>query len=118
MLAALNNLNVLSCDIGNAFIQAKNTQERVHVIVEPELFGKDNEGKVAVIGRALYGLKSASAAWQNHFSKIILETLGYEETWADPDVYRKASIKLDGSKYYSYLVIYVDDVLCMYHNSN
>ena len=116
MLAALNNINILSCDIGNAFIQAKNTQERVHVIVGPELFGKENEGKIAVISRALYGLKSASAAWRNHFSKFILETLGYQETWADPDVYRKACTKQDGTKYYSYLVIYVDDVLCMHHN--
>ena len=32
---------------------------------------------------------------------------------ADLDVYRKAKVRKDGTRYYSYLVIYVDDVLCV-----
>ena len=111
-LAGLNNLKILACDIGNAYLNAPN-RERVHVVVGKELFGAENEGKYAVIERALHGLKSASAAWRSHFSDTIMKILGYSPTYAVNDVYIKARQRKDGSKYYSYLIIYVDDVLCI-----
>ena len=112
LLAALNGLKILACDIGNAYLNAPN-RERVHVRVGKELFGPENEGKHAVIDRALYGLKSASAAWRSHFSDTITKVLGYSPSYADNDVYIKARIRSNGSSYYSYLIIYVDDVLCI-----
>jgi len=66
MLAGLNDLDVIACDIGNAYLNAPN-HERVYVIVGKALFGHENVGKRAVIVHALYGLKSASAAWRHHF---------------------------------------------------
>ena len=113
MIAALNDIEVLSTDIGNAYLNAKN-REKVHVIVGPELFGDQFSGQYAIITRALYGLKSAGAAWHSHLSNFIKEELGYKSTVADPDVYLKPCIKQNGEKYYSYLVIYVDDVLCFH----
>jgi len=115
LLAGLNNLKILACDIGNAYLNAPN-REKVHVKVGKELFGSENEGKYAVVDRALYGLKSASAAWRSHFSDTITKVLGYSLTYADNDVYIKARTRGDGSKYYSYLIIYVDDVLCIDEN--
>ena len=115
MIAALNDLDILSTDIGNAYLNAIN-REKVHVIVGPELFGEQYSGQYAIIVRALYGLKSAGAAWHSHLSKYITEELGYKSTIADPDVYLKPCIKPNGEKYYSYLVIYVDDVLCFHHH--
>ena len=112
LLAGLNDLDIMACDIGNAYLNAPN-RERVHVIVGKELFGPEHEGKKAIIVRALYGLKSASAAWRHHFFQTITQKLEYKSTIADPDVYIKAKCKSDGSKYYSYLIIYVDDVLCI-----
>ena len=47
---------------------------------------------------------------------FITKELGYSSSIADPDVYLKAFKKPDGSKYYSHLIIYVDDVLCIHHN--
>ena len=113
MAAALNDIEVLSTDIGNAYLNARN-REKVHVIVGPELFGEQFSGQYAIITRALYGLKSAGAAWHSHLSGFIKEELGYKSTIADPDVYLKPCIKKTGEKYYSYLVIYVDDVLCFH----
>ena len=115
MLAALNDLDVLMADIGNAYLNAP-CRERVHVKCGPELFGPDNEGKIAIVVRALYGLKSAGNAWRHHFSTCIQSDLGYTPTKADPDVYRRIEHRPDGSAYYSYLVVYVDDVLCIHHN--
>ena len=112
LLASLNDLNILSADIGNAFLNAP-PRERVHVTLGPDIFGREYEGRTAVIVRALYGLKSASAAWRHHFSSFIRNELKYVPTLADPDVYRKPMCKPDGFEYYSYLVLYVDDVLCL-----
>ena len=110
ILAHLNGLKVMVCDIGNSYLNAPN-RERVHVKVGKELFEPENEGKQAVICCVLYGLKTASAAWRNHFHQTIIQVLGYESTVADPDVYRRPKAWRDGSTYYLYLVVYVDDVL-------
>ena len=114
LAAALNNLDVKVTDIGNAYLNAKN-KERVHSTACALLFGEANKGKTVVIVRALYGLKSAGNAWRHHFANFIRNTLGYSPTIADPDVYRKVQTKPDGSKYYSYLIVYVDEILCIHH---
>ena len=114
MIAALNNLHVHVTDIGNAYLNAP-PKERVHVVVGPELFGQDHSGETAVIVRALYGLKSAGNAWREYFATYIRDTLKFTPTMADPDVYRRPEVDSDGKPYYAYLIIYVDDVLCIHH---
>ena len=42
--------------------------------------------------------------------------LGYESCKADPDVLIKEFNKPDGSAYYGYVLLYVDDALCINHN--
>ena len=115
LLAALNDLDVMMADIGNAYLNAK-CKERVHVKCGPELFGREHEGKIAVIVRALYGLKTAGNSWRNHLASVIRDELKYQPTVADPDVYRKAEVTSDRREYYSYLVIYVDDILSITEN--
>jgi hypothetical protein len=44
--------------------------------------GKD-KGKVLIVVRALYGLKSAGASWRAALAKV-LAGLGFESTTADP----------------------------------
>ena len=100
----------MACDIGNAFLNVPN-RERVHVIVGKELFGPEYENKRAVVVRALYGLKSASAALRHHFAATTTNDLGYKSTVADPEVYFKPKVKPDDFKYYACLIVYVDDVL-------
>ena len=59
-IAALNDLGVKVCDVLNAYTTAPITK-KVWTILGPE-FGS-NAGKSAIIVRALYGLKSAGAAF-------------------------------------------------------
>ena len=115
LIAALNNLSVASTDIGNAYLNAP-PKERVHVVVGDELFGPEHKGETAVIVRALYGLKTAGNAWRHHLANFIRDELHYVDTKADPDVYRRPELSPDGKKYYSYLIVYVDDVLCIHHH--
>ena len=60
MLSALNSLEMKCGNVLNAYITAPIT-EKVWTILRPE-FGAD-QGKKALIVRALYGLKSAGAAF-------------------------------------------------------
>ena len=40
--------------------------------------------------------------------------LGYKASKGDPDVFMKREVQDDGTEYYSYFVIYVDDILCVH----
>jgi hypothetical protein len=112
-MAALNDLEVKAADIQNAYLTAPVT-EKIWTKLGPE-FGTD-AGKLAVIVRALYGLKSASASFRNHLAGYMRE-LGYDSCKVDPDVWMKPETRPDdGFKYYSYVICYVDDVLCIHHN--
>lgn len=74
LIAMLNNIEVLSADVGNAYLNAS-TKERIHTICGPE-FGPTLIGRVAIITRTLYGLKSSGAAWRNLFAGT-LSDLGF-----------------------------------------
>ena len=59
-IAALNDLNILACDIQNAYLTA-DCREKIYTKAGPE-FGSD-AGKIMIVRKALYGLKSSGAAF-------------------------------------------------------
>mmetsp|Transcript_22895 Transcript_22895/g.32277 ORF Transcript_22895/g.32277 Transcript_22895/m.32277 type:complete len:129 (+) Transcript_22895:714-1100(+) len=61
LIPALNDLDIRAADIGNAYLNA-NCKERVHTTLYHVLLGPEHKDKVALIVRALYGLKSSGAA--------------------------------------------------------
>ena len=114
MLAALNDLQVKAGDVLNAYITAP-VKEKVWTILGPE-FGNDS-GKSAIIVRALYGLKSAGAAFRAHLASFMRQ-MGYTSCKADPDLWFKAETRPDDSVlYYAYILCYVDDILCIHHDA-
>ena len=112
LIAALNGLDIIACDVGNAYLNAP-CREKVWFVAGPE-FGS-RQGMVVRIVRALYGLKSSGASWRAMFNSTIIE-MGFEPIIADPDAYRRATAKPDGFKYYEYILVYVDDVLIISHS--
>jgi hypothetical protein len=108
-IAALNDLDILMADIGNAYLNA-DCREKIWMIAGPE-FGA-NKGRKVIIVRALYGLKSASAAWRAHLAQSMSD-LGFTPCQADPDVWMKMATKPDGFQYWEYVLIYVDDILAV-----
>ncbi|KAI2492438.1 Reverse transcriptase (RNA-dependent DNA polymerase) [Fragilaria crotonensis] len=109
-LAALNGLDILAADIQNAYLSAP-TEERLYVVAGLE-FPPDLRGRPAKIVRALYGMKSSGARFRDHLAAS-LRDMGYVSCKADPDVWMKAATKADGTKFYSYVLAYVDDILCL-----
>jgi Reverse transcriptase (RNA-dependent DNA polymerase) len=113
MLATLNGLSVLSADVQNAYLNAP-TKEKCYCIAGPE-FGQDKVGRPVLIVRALYGLRSSGARWRDHLAETI-RTLGFRACLADPDVWMRPAVKPDGTKYWEYVLVYVDDLLAVSHD--
>jgi hypothetical protein len=85
-IAALNNLEVKVCDVLKAYITAPITH-KIWTTLGPE-FGPD-AGKTAIIVRALYGLKSAGAAFCAHLASFMRQ-MGYTSCKSDPNLWMKA----------------------------
>lgn len=108
LIAALNGLDVHSCDIKNAYLTA-DCREKITTTAGPE-FGPELNGKLMIIRKALYGLKSSGAAFRAHLADHIY-AMGFVPTRADPDVWFRPAVKENGFKYYEYILCYVDDIL-------
>ena len=112
-IAALNDFKVLAFNIQNAYLTAK-FREKIWTIAGTE-FGSYT-GKIMIVVRALYGLKSSGAV----FKALLDETLydiGYTLSKADPDVWLRSAVKTDGFEYYEMILFYVDDVLSILHDA-
>jgi hypothetical protein len=110
-IAALNDLDILVCDIEGAYLTAK-CRERIYTKAGPE-FGSE-AGTHMIVKMALYGLKSSGAAFRSKLAGVLHE-LGYRPSLADPDVWLKSAIKPDGFEYYEIVLCYVDDVMAISH---
>ena len=101
-------------DIRNDYLLAPSSQKDF-MICGPA-FGLENKGKVALIKRALYGSKYAGRDFRNHL-RSCMRHLDFESCPSDPDVWTILSKKSNGSKYYEYVLLYTDNVLCISENA-
>ena len=109
-IAALNDLSLMGADVHNAFLKAPN-KEKCLIVAGPE-FGHE-EGKVFLVVKTLYGLKSASFSFRSYMAEKLTE-MGFTSSIADPDVWlRRAAIKADGDEYYEFVLMYVDNILAI-----
>ena len=83
-VAALNDLQVMSCDIQNAYLMA-DCREKIWTYAGPE-FGLE-QGNIMFVRTALYGLKCSDTAFWAHLAET-LHDIGFCPTRADPDVWR------------------------------
>mmetsp|Transcript_7105 Transcript_7105/g.6739 ORF Transcript_7105/g.6739 Transcript_7105/m.6739 type:complete len:182 (+) Transcript_7105:825-1370(+) len=110
-IAALNGVDACDADIRNAYLQAPSSRKDC-VICGAE-FGFEHEGKVALIHRALYGGKTTGKYFRNHL-RSCMRHLDFVFYLADPDVWMRSAIKSDGTEHYEYILLYTDDVICVY----
>jgi hypothetical protein len=84
-LTALNDLDVMMGDIENTYFTAPIT-EKVWTVLGPEF--SEDAAKRSLIARALYGLKSAGAAFRNHLASC-MDHLGWKPCLADRYIWNK-----------------------------
>ena len=69
LLASLNNLEIFSCEIGNAYLDAK-CREKLWTEAGTE-FGTEKV-IVIIIARAIYGLKISGTAWRSKLAETLM----------------------------------------------
>ena len=113
LLAALNGLDIIGADVAGAYLNAPG-HEKVFTICGLE-FGAENVGKIAIITKALYGLKTSAFAWREQLLRTLREDLHYSPCLPDNDVWLRKSTKPDGTRYYEMTFVYMDDLLVISH---
>jgi hypothetical protein len=97
LIVALNDLDVFAADIQNSYLTSP-CEEKIYTILGPE-FGPHWQGKKALVVRALYGLKSAGAAFCNHLASC-LGHLGFTTSRGYPDDWFRPAVKPNGEEFY------------------
>ena len=92
------------------------TTEKYYIICGYE-FGQEFVGQKALVTRALYGMKSSGRDFRNHL-RDCMDHLGYQSCLADPDLWFCVSKLDNGTEYYEYILLYVDDCLVVSEHPN
>jgi hypothetical protein len=82
LIAALNDLDLMSCDLENAYLVASCGEK---IWFEGGLECGKDKGKVCIIVCSLYRLKSTGAAFRAALAQV-LQDLGYTSSKVNPDV--------------------------------
>ena len=85
ILASLNDLEIFTCDIGNAYIDEKYIEK---IWTEAGTESGTEKGMVTIITRALYGIKISGDSCKEKISETLMP-LGYKSYKADADVWTK-----------------------------
>ena len=91
-IVALHDLKVMACGIQIAYLTA-DCREKIWTKAGPELGSEADT--VFIVKKALYGLKSAGAAFRSLLADTLMDT-GYRPTKADPNVWPKPAMKANG----------------------
>ena len=79
----LNELDVLVCDIHNAYLM-EDFRERVWVVARPKFGSEARENMLT--RKELYGLKISSTAFRDFLVQILYE-MGYQTSYDDLDLW-------------------------------
>ena len=107
LMATLNNLDVLFGDIKNAFLEVL-TKSKILLYARDEQ--KADKDKEVFVVRALYGLNFSALQFRNGLAETLGNRIGYKSSLADPDLWYKFMTDADGFEFYSYILVYVDDI--------
>ena len=113
IISSLKDLDICACNIGNAYLSSPCRYKLW--TEEGSEFGSE-KGYVFLIVRALYGLKSSGADWISKLAET-LNSMGYRSTESDLGVCIKRETIYNGTAYYNYMFVYVDDVLHLTKNA-
>eukprot|EP00957_Ditylum_brightwellii_P165554 12603521-Ditylum_brightwellii.AAC.2 len=107
-LAMLNDMRILTADISSAYLMAE-TREKMYTKLGPELGNQD--GKHAIIRKALYGLVGSCAQFHHHLCGEMAK-LGFAPSKVDQDLWMR-----DADNHYKYIAKYIGNILIVARNS-
>ena len=79
------------------------------------ILGRD-KGRVILLFRELYVLKRSIVA-RLYILEQTLRYIDYESSLDDPDVWFMPDIRPNGDKYYAYIIIYLEELLHIHHQT-
>ena len=112
-IAALNGVDVMPCNLENAYL---NVMCRNKIFFEGGTKCGEDKGKVLIVVRALYGLKSGGSSWCAAIAKV-LKDLDFVSTLDDTDVWIREAFREDGFNYYEMIFLYIDNILAVSHKA-
>lgn len=109
LVAAANDLEVLTGDIGNAYLYARNSMDvAVKLGLDFHLYDENiPTGELARVEQALYGCQVSAHQWHAYLADSLL-AMGFEPTRFDPDVWIRFNKK---HGLYEYIGTHTDDLL-------
>ena len=107
MIAALNGLDILAADIGNAYPNAP-CYGKVYFTAGAEFGNRKYAHEIVV--HAMYGLKYNGDAQISHWTETT-RNMDFVPSEDNPNVWMQKATKSNGFKYLEYLLIYVDAML-------
>jgi hypothetical protein len=108
--AAINGYDVIAADVQKAYVQATSLEK--YYAIAGDAFGED-KGKMALIVRALYGLKSLGASWCAHIAHT-LSDMRFVPSRGDQDVWMRQAFKqITKASYWEYILVCVVDLLAI-----
>ena len=93
-IVALNSVDAMACDFENTYLNAMCCKK---IWFEGGTECGEDKGKVLIVVRALYGIKSAVSSWHAALAQV-LKDLNFLSTLADPDVWIREAVREDGFK--------------------
>ena len=108
LVADINKLEIIAGDIKNAYLKAPTKEkDSFYTGYKWKLY----QGIPVVIVRYLLVIKSSELACRNNFSDILGNLMAFKSTLNDPDVWLKPATASYGFKYYSYILVYVYEII-------
>ena len=107
-MADLDNLDTLASDIHNAFLEHP-TKEKILFFAGDEW--KYDKEKVVIFVRSLYGLNFLALQFRNFLAETLGNRRSYKKSLTEPDIWYKPMTDADGFEYYSYILVYVYNIL-------
>ena len=91
-ITTLNDIDVLACDIQNAYLTAK-CRKKIYIQSGKEF--ESEAGGIFIVKMTLYGLKYSGAAFRLKLACVIHD-MNYRPSWADPEVWMRPATKPGG----------------------
>ena len=105
----------MAYDTRNLYLQAP-TSEKGFIICDADLNVIEHAGKRAMLVRTLYGGKLVGRDFCINL-RACMYTLGFTSCFSDPDVWMRNYKRGNGTAYYEYVLLCVDDCLVIYDNA-